>query len=299
MIDEKLLKTVADGVAQGEYSLLLGAGASLGAVGGNGQLLPSGSGLRDALVSTFDLDTGGESISLARAYEHARRRDRPLLRSTLHEWFTGCKPTWQGLLGEFTWHRIWSLNIDDVLEQAFERQGRPFRAFGWRERFMDRGHAHLEQIVHLHGIAGRMGEADLDDDTLVFSLTEYARTVANPESWHRVFFDEFAERPFVVLGAKLTEEFDLVEALSLGTAAEVQTGYPSVVVLPSTTSLQREELEAAGVHVVESEGERFIRALVEPPNAPISERCHRFPRWRAQIVCWRDQRDSVSPKSAP
>ncbi len=57
-----LLQTLAEGIAHGEYSLLLGAGASIGAVGGNGRSLPTGAGLRDAIVEDFEIDTGGETI---------------------------------------------------------------------------------------------------------------------------------------------------------------------------------------------------------------------------------------------
>ena len=48
-------------------------------------------------------------------------------------------------------------------------------------------------------------------------------------------FDEFAERPFIIIGARLSEEFDLAELLNSGTAAERQTGFPSVVVTPTLT----------------------------------------------------------------
>ena len=82
MSDRKLLEKIADGLAHGEYSLLAGAGASLGAIGGDGRALPSGPELRDALIKDFDIDTGGESISLARAYDHLSRRAGPASAST-------------------------------------------------------------------------------------------------------------------------------------------------------------------------------------------------------------------------
>ena len=116
----KIMDRVAHGVARGEYSLLLGAGASMGALGGNGRPLPSGLGLRDSLVKEFAIQTGGETITLSRAYAAAERNDLARLDQYLREWFTGCTPSWQGILTDFQWHRIWTLNIDDVLENVFK-----------------------------------------------------------------------------------------------------------------------------------------------------------------------------------
>ena len=60
-MDIATMKKVAEGVARREYSLLLGAGASMGSLGGNGQPLPSGPILRDKLVDEFAvLDPGGK-----------------------------------------------------------------------------------------------------------------------------------------------------------------------------------------------------------------------------------------------
>ena len=77
------------------------------------------------------------------------------------------------------------------------------------------------------------------------------------------FFDEFAERPFIIIGARLSEEFDLAELLNSGTAAERQTGFPSVVVTPTLTALRKQELFALGLTVIESDGETFVRTLLE------------------------------------
>ena len=219
--------------------------------------------LRDALIKDFDIDTGGESISLARAYDHLSRRDRTGVSKYLKSWFTGCRPSWQGLLAEFNWHRIWTLNIDDVLEIAFQAQGRPLQTFGWRQRFVDRNWSRSSQIIHLHGSAAQLLDPERADEPLVFSIQEYARALADARSWHGVLFDEFAERPFIIIGARLSEEFDLAELLNSGTAAERQTGFPSVVVTPTLTALRKQELFALGLTVIESDGETFVRTLLE------------------------------------
>ena len=73
--------------------------------------------------------------------------------------------------------------------------------------------------------------------------------------------DAFAGHPFLVIGAQLVEEFDLAEVLENGSAASRLTGYPSVVVVPSITPIRRDQLETAGLTVVERSGEAFVREL--------------------------------------
>ena len=262
MSKEDLLHKLALGIAQGEYSLLLGAGASIGASGGNGRPMPTGLGLRDALVEDFEIETAGETISLSRAYEHLHRNVPKRLTDYLRKWFTGCSPSWQLNLAEFNWSRIWTLNIDDVIETAFNKQGRPAKAVSWKERFSERDSSNAQQIIHLHGLADRLEVGGLNDEALVFSIFEYARALSNPRTWHKVFLDQFADRPFLVIGAQLTEEIDLAEVLAGGSLANRSTGFPSVVVVPSITSFRREELEAAGLMVEESDGETFIQSLL-------------------------------------
>ena len=193
----ELLQKLAEGIAQGEYSLLLGAGASIGAIGGNGRPLPTGTGLRDALVKDFEIEAGGETISLLQAYSYLRSHDPERLAKYLREWFVDCQPTWQPNLAEFNWSRIWSLNIDDVAEKAFSKQGRPVKSLAWNERFSDRDSLDAQQIIHLHGLASRLEIGKSNEDVLVFSILEYVRAVSSPHTWHKVFLDQFADHPFL------------------------------------------------------------------------------------------------------
>jgi len=262
MNEHDLLQTIATGLLGGEYSLLLGAGASAGSPGGNGKPLPTAPGLTDALIADFKIDTGGESISLSRAYDSVARRNEQSLHNYLQDWFSNCRPTWQGLIADFKWHRIWTLNIDDVVENAFNGRRKEIASFGWRDLFYDRSRSPGDQIIHLHGMASRLNQESTVEPSLIFSISEYTRTVSDSRSWHQVFFDEFGALPFVIIGARLIEEFDLAEALSVGSSSETTSSYPSVVVLPHVTTLQEDELSSRGLRVIEREGEDFLRALL-------------------------------------
>ena len=245
-----------------EYSLLLGAGASAGAIGGNGRPLPTGTGLKDALVEDFQISNEGEDPRLHEIYGDLQHEKPQEIASYLHSWFSNCQPSWQHLLVEFAWKRIWTLNIDDVVEAAFSNSDRMPQSLTWYERFADSNDMAV-QIIHLHGMANRLCNNDTDSNELVFSISDYAREVANVKTWHKVFFDEFAARPFVIIGARLDDEFDLARVLQSGSVAEQSTGYPSVLVIPSVSPLRLRRLESAGLIVIQNTGEQFINELMD------------------------------------
>ena len=136
-------------------------------------------------------------------------------------------------------------------------------AVTWNERFGDREDAGAQKIIHLHGMAQRLDEGQDNAGELVFSLLDYAREIAQPRTWHKAFFDDLAGTPFLTIGTVLMDEIDLVSALYQGSASRASTGYPSVLVVPNISQVRRDQLEADGFTIVESDGETFIRALLD------------------------------------
>ena len=258
-MEDEIMDRLVDGVYKREYSLLLGAGASIGSSGGNNQPLPSGPQFCETLINEFDIETEGRAIALPRAYAAAKRRDPERLERFLRHWFTGCKPDWQPLITDFDWHRLWTLNIDDIVEVAYDNRNINIDRFNWTSTFRDSSRSD-HQIVHLHGFAKDTSDPDQSDSDLVFSVREYAAVLNDPRAWHAVFTDEFAERPFIILGASLIDEHDLQEAMT-ASAAETTRGYPSVIVLRSVSAFERDELTDLGLTVVESDSRSFMEEL--------------------------------------
>ena len=258
-MDEQLLAKIAEGVHRREYSLLLGAGASIGSLGGDNKTLPSGPELRDLLVDAFSIPTEGREIELQRAYAAAKRSDSDQLEQFIRNRFTNCKPTWQHLLTEFDWHRIWTLNIDDTVEVAYRSQNVQIDRFNWTSTFRDTATS-KNQIIHLHGFAKDALDSDTSESDVVFSMAQYISTLQDPRSWHTVFTDEFAERPIIVLGASLADEFDLHQALS-NSGSESTRGFPSVIVLNRLSTLDTDELLSYGLIPIESDARIFMERL--------------------------------------
>src|SRR6266568_3765853 len=119
------------GLVQQKYQLILGAGASAEATTSRGTPVMAGSDLTDALIRDFQLPRPKDP-NLRRVYAAAQGRKSlsgSKLSAYLQNLYTDCRaPAWYRYLVAIPWKYIWTLNIDDVLEnayfKAFEAQAR-------------------------------------------------------------------------------------------------------------------------------------------------------------------------------
>lgn len=121
------------GLVQQKYQLVLGAGASVGAVTSDGNPVMAGFDLTEALIRDFGLPRPADP-NLRRVYAAAQDR-RSLTGGELHRYlkdlYTGCQaPDWYRYLVAIPWRYIWTLNIDDVLENAYMKLSRRRQEIG-------------------------------------------------------------------------------------------------------------------------------------------------------------------------
>ena len=267
-IEDEDYQSLLTGLVRGEYHLLLGAGASIGALGGDGRPLPSGETLAKELVTDFVINTDGEKIDLREAYEIIEKKinAKGQNRSEYFRYrFSGCIPTWQEVLKSIIWRKIWTLNIDDILEQAYNISSTPVKQkpkiINWNSLYSDPDYQKNEvQIIHLHGYA-----AELDDknSSIVFSIIEYLQAIAGRHSWHRIFGDEFSQKPFVIVGARLSDEYDLAEILRRGNQSKNLTGRPSLIVLRDIPDYKKEQFRRWGLLPIVSDAHSFFNKLTD------------------------------------
>jgi len=263
-ISENDWQDLIEGMVRREYHLLVGAGINADCLGGDGKLIPDSSALANQLVTDFGLKTDGEDVDLKRAYEnieelrdqHKRNRSQYFKAR-----FSNCTPSWQGSIFSLGWRRIWTLNVDDVLENAFVKYTgdittrRKYHRCTWSDPFIELGRENDDvQIVHLHGVAD-------GTDNLIFSIVEYVKAITTRKTWHPVFGDEYQGEPFIIIGAKVRDEIDLAEAIRLGNKSREQLGRPSVIVLREITGLLRAELKRYGLIPIKSDAKAFIERL--------------------------------------
>ncbi|WP_257385312.1 hypothetical protein [Tahibacter caeni] len=265
-LSRELALQLVEGVLEGDYHLLLGAGFSCSAISANsGETLPTGWGLSERINKDFSLGFSESELgNLKEVYEdaiHSENCGRKRLSNYLKSIFLNTVPTWHYKVLKFRWARIWNLNIDDVLDNAQKNPLCDYRinVTNWQDRLKADVAGSTEiQVIHLHGRAKLLDE---ELRGLIFSLEEYAGALLGHGSWHSEFWSNWYQRPFLVVGATLREEFDLEIALERGTNSYEATGRSTIAVLKSVDSRQRKKLERRNIAVAECSAEVFFEAL--------------------------------------
>lgn len=261
-LDDTQWKALLEGLAVAEYSLILGAGASLGAKNAAGSDLLSGDGLRDELLEHYGIP-GGEDQSLRSIYDTAvllaQNNGVVAPRELISPWFSGCSvPDWYGNLVTIPWRVIWNLNIDDVLTNAYmhrfrNRARQELRQMSWRDRWTtSREPLNKVSAIHLHG--------DAKNRDVIFGSLEYLATARDGGAAHQIFWDDWANSsPTVVVGASLVDELDLARPL----LSDLSSDRPSIIVRPNFTDFESFRLRQSGLIPVRMTGEEFFAAVQE------------------------------------
>jgi len=241
----------------GEYQLLLGAGASVGAVNGRGEDVPLASGLVQVLRDRYRSAPIAADSTLQRAYQRAVSvSSHDDVWHTLKAIFFGANhQPWFVQLSGLPWRRVWTLNVDDAFENSYEHSLRSsvmaVRTVDWMDPFSERSEL---EVIHLHGRVNGP-----DPSPLVFSFSEYQAAAQVRPVWDNVLAGSLASKPFVIIGARLLDDPD-VESLIMSNPP--QSSAPSFVVDPFIDEGNRWELERLGYIVLRVSGETFVRSWV-------------------------------------
>lgn len=257
---------------RGRLVLLLGAGASVGAVAPNGSKPLSGEALRDALSDRF-LNGRSKASSLAWVAELAISEfDLGTVQDFIADLFRDLEPaSFHKKLPTFRWRGIATTNYDNVVESAYRSDSRiqslvPIRSDDDRIDELLRSPNDLA-LLKLHGCISRTR-----DNTLPFILTidQYvthrrgrSQLFATLEEWGR-------EYPIVFVGHS-GQDSDLRELLlELSKIADLRPRY--YFLKPSVEDAERRLWESKRVSVISATFEDFISALdgaIDPTLRPV------------------------------
>lgn len=265
ILERDLVERLLPGLRAGRYHLVLGAGASLDCSNESGSL-PNARTLAAKLVA--GITDAPADVSLPRAYETMLATSgQDATHELLRELFSGCGcQEWHRSLTRIPWERIWTLNIDDVMEGAYAsstERSQDVHTVLPKDELQHLGGAQESTcIVHLHGYVGQIQRRV--DPELTFSLQEYLASVraADTATWHSTFRYIFSTAPLIILGATLSEELDFLEVVRRGNTSE-KYGYPSVIVRPEISAFERDEYRRWGLTPVIATADTFIAALHE------------------------------------
>jgi hypothetical protein len=258
------LSDIAPAIKDGQYNLLLGAGISMDSKNAAGDHLPGGDGLRNELGKLVGARPGS---SLQRVYS-ALTDDQK--RRHVIDRYRGCTAGRSlNLLPTFLWRRIFTFNIDDVLEDVYRNKNSLQQAitYNYTDPYVESVDLSSVPLIHLHGWVRRPA------DGLVFSHSEYARQMQGINPWMTVLSQYIPGEPFIIAGTAL-EEVDLEYYLAGRTPQTVRGDRPpSVWIVPEPDAITRDECERHGMVLFEGTFERFLSELdqVVPTRVPAVE----------------------------
>ncbi len=172
-------------LSRNDLILFLGAGFSKGARNASGAFIPTGPELARHLWRWLEYEGEPDNTSLALLYEAARKspKGNAALAAFLIEHLHCAEiPSWYDALTTYYWRRIYTTNVDDIIELVYSRS-RPGTArlavvvapnddCGERDAFLN-----SIQYIKLNGTLSGNAEG------VTFSTRQYARRLSDYDHW--------------------------------------------------------------------------------------------------------------------
>jgi len=245
-------------IARGEVSLLLGAGFSIvNSVGTGNGALPDGERLKVKLLTACG-KTGGPKTTLKDAYQLARRSIPEFDKFFARCFTVAAVHPWQAKMFEYVWGRIYTTNIDNVLNVAYataerdKRAAGEFRFFNYLDEGLVSATIGTIPVVNIHGTCLRL------EDGFVFSSLEYAKAASKVLDWHNDLAARIISGGLVVVGNQL-DESDIDTYISRRDVLYDRTGYRgNWIVSPNPDEIKAENWASAGFQVIDATAEEFF-----------------------------------------
>ena len=195
---------IEDQFKLGRPVLFLGAGFSLDAKNLKGEALLSSAQLTERLWNfCFPQDEFDTNTELKDIYETARSNSPTNLVELLKQLYTvdydSC-PSWYEELLTMPWSKIYTLNIDNLVETVLERSSvaRKLKTISATNSLSSTIDTEYLQIIHLNGTMD-----DLPHD-VVFSRQQYALT-SNNQRAYEILCSNLMQNPVIFVGTTLSE----------------------------------------------------------------------------------------------
>lgn len=267
--DKNIVKTqIAPLLEKGSLSLLLGAGFSIeNFTASNPKVkLPGGEALKHILLNECNKKPGSKT-TLKDAYQFAKTK-----LPNFDEFFASCFTVsdvhnWQKKIFSYVWQRIYTTNVDNVLniaqKQAFrtENSAGEFKFFNYLDEGLVSETIGTIPVVTIHGTCLKFEQG------FVFSSLEYAKQTNKLLDWHNDLASRILAGGVVVVGNQLEEsDFDsyIARRRDLYSGASAPLNW---IIGPDPDEIKSENLRESGFEVIDATAEDFFSylfSIVEP-----------------------------------
>jgi hypothetical protein len=247
---------------RGQLVLFAGAGFSCGAKSGFNKEPLLANDLARILAEECGQSLQDESLADVYAFAETRLGTQRL-HSILKTYYKDCTPaSWHYLVCRIFWRRIYTTNIDDVLECAYQRSEETQRLdtiicpATYREP--DLFYAEL-QCVHLHGSV-----EDLDKRP-TFSAEDFGRQTAKPNPWYQALVDDMQSCSVVFVGTQLADPpfHHYLEHRALRGSSERDSRATAFLVAPKISPIRKQQLKNQKIIPIESTAQDFFAVLAQ------------------------------------
>ncbi len=270
-LDAPTREELARAMRSNTLVLFLGAGFSTEATNQLDEAIPIGEVLCRKLWSFLRFTQEYDGTSLQDLFELCLRRDKKQLAFLLRDLFTSKElAEWYQLLPKIYWYRVYTTNIDDVIERIYGFAGVEPKLevingrsadYKDRDQFLE-----TIQLVKLNGV-------DLNDpDGLTFSFLQYARRASENPTWYDHFVRDYSTHPVVFVGSKLDEALFWQALESRGKRfGGKERRSKAFVVSPSFSQVARQKFDALGLIPIEGTAQEFFEAIAPAEKLPTRE----------------------------
>lgn len=156
----------------------------------------------------------------------------------------------------FLWRRIFTFNVDDVLEHLYAPAAKQTLVpLNFKAAFEPTPERRELQAIHLHG------SASWPDEGFVFAATEYVKVMSGLNPWMHLLSEILATEPFIIAGTSLNE-IDLEYYLSYRNSATPRRGRgPSLLIEPHPDAATRADCDRHGLVLVQAKFGEFLEWL--------------------------------------
>lgn len=286
MLEDEILSELKVGLFAGHYNLLLGSGASLDSFGSDRQPLIGAKTLTRTLNDLKGVDSGTplSRVSLLLSPDEVKTH--------LTDRYRGCRPgeTVQQL-PKFLWKSIYSFNIDDCVEAAYEadiERAQSLDSINFNASFRTPDNASTLSLIHLHGW---VRDAEVG---YVFSTSQYGKVTREINPWMQVLSELIASEPFIISGTSLNEpDLEFYLASRNENSPRANRG-PSILVEPYPDAITHKLCQQHNLVLVQATladflkwlGKKFGKSptLADLVVPPISELFYPVPSSLSQVA---------------